>query len=93
MSGVSREVTKHTINIKLGSRPVKQGMRCFNQEKHQDMGEDLSTILTAGFVKEVQHPDQIANLVLVPKRNGRWWMCVDYTILNKACLKDAFHLS
>jgi hypothetical protein len=34
MSGVSRVVTEHTLNIKPASKPVKQGMRCFNQEKH-----------------------------------------------------------
>jgi hypothetical protein len=33
MSGVSWEVAKHTINIKPGSRLIKQGMRRFNQEK------------------------------------------------------------
>jgi hypothetical protein len=56
------------------------------------MGEELSRLLTAGFVKEVQHPDWIANPALVPKKNGRWWICVDYMSLNKACLKDPFSL-
>jgi hypothetical protein len=92
MSGVSWEVTEHTINIKLGSRPVKQGLRRFNQEKHQEMGEELSRLLTMGFVKEVQPSDWIANPVLVPKRNGRRWMCVDYTSPNEACLNDPFPL-
>jgi hypothetical protein len=33
MSGIPPEVIEHTINIKPDSEPVKQGMRCFNQEK------------------------------------------------------------
>jgi hypothetical protein len=28
----------------------------------------------------------------VSKKNGKWWMCVDYTSLNKACPKDPFPL-
>jgi hypothetical protein len=88
MPGVSWEVTEHTLNIKQDSKPIKQGLRCFNQEKHWAMGEELSKLLTTGFVKEVQHPDWIVNPVLVPKKNGRWRMCVDYTCLNKACSKD-----
>jgi hypothetical protein len=36
------------------------------------MGEELSSLLAIGFVKEVQHPDWIANPVLVPKKNGKW---------------------
>jgi hypothetical protein len=56
------------------------------------MSEELSRLLTAGFVKEVQHPDWIANLVLLPKKSGKWRMCVDYTSLKKACPKDPFPL-
>jgi hypothetical protein len=92
MSGVSQEVTEHTQNINPGSKPIKQGLRCFNQEKHQAMGEELSRLLVAGFVREVQHPDWIANPVFVLKKSGKWRMCVDYTSLNKACPKDPFPL-
>jgi hypothetical protein len=56
------------------------------------MGEELSRLLAAGFVKEVLHPDLIANLVLVLKKSRKLWMCVDYTSLNQACPKDPFPL-
>jgi hypothetical protein len=92
MSSISQEVTKHTLNIKLGSRLIKQGLRCFNQEKRQAMGEELSRLLATDFIKEIQHPNWIANPVLVLKKSGKWRMCVDYTSLNKACLKDPFPL-
>jgi hypothetical protein len=49
-------------------------------------------LLAAGFIKEVQHPDWIANPVFVPKKNGKWRMCVDYTSMNKVCPKDLFLL-
>jgi hypothetical protein len=56
------------------------------------MGEEQSGLLAAGFVKEVQHPDWIANPVLVPKKNGKSRMCVDYTSPSKARPKDNFPL-
>ena len=28
--------------------------------------------------------------MLVKKKNGKWWVCVDFTDLNKDCLKDPF---
>jgi hypothetical protein len=34
----------------------------------------------------------LANLVLIQKKNKEWRMCVDYTNLNKHCLKDPFGL-
>jgi hypothetical protein len=55
--GVSREVTEHTLNIKSGSRLVKQGMWRFHQEKRRAMGEELSRLLATGFIMEIQHLD------------------------------------
>ena len=43
--------------------------------------------MAAGFIKEVFHPEWLANPVLVKKKSGKWRMCVDYTGLNKACPK------
>jgi hypothetical protein len=34
----------------------------------------------------------LANQVTVPKANGKLWMCIDYTSLNKACPKDPYPL-
>jgi hypothetical protein len=49
--------------------------------------------VTAGFIREVLHPEWLANLVLVLKKNKvDWCMCVDYTDLNKHCPKDPFGL-
>jgi hypothetical protein len=40
----------------------------------------------------VFHPTWLANPILVKKKNGKWWMCVDYTSLNRACPKVPFPL-
>jgi hypothetical protein len=40
----------------------------------------------------VYHPEWLANLVLVRKKNNEWRMYVDYTDLNKHCPKDLFGL-
>jgi hypothetical protein len=48
----------------------------------------MGRLLDAGFIKELYHPNWLANPDLVPKNNKDWRMCVDYTNLNKACKKD-----
>jgi hypothetical protein len=53
MSGVSQEVTEHTLNIKPEFKLVKQGLCCFNEEKRKAIGEELAKLLTASFVKKV----------------------------------------
>ena len=92
MPGIPREVAEHTLKIHLGSKPVKQRMHCFDEEKHRAIGEEIAKLSAAGFIKEVYHPEWLANPVLVQKKNGKWRMCVDYTGLNKACPKDLFPL-
>jgi hypothetical protein len=54
---------------------------------------ELAHLVAAGFIREVLHPEWLANPVLVLKKNKvDWRMCVDYTDLNKHCPKDPFGL-
>ncbi|KAL0423218.1 UNVERIFIED_CONTAM: Retrovirus-related Pol polyprotein from transposon gypsy [Sesamum radiatum] len=48
-------------------------------------------MLQAGYIRPVQYPEWLANVV-VPKPNGKWRLCIDFTDLNKACPKDPFPL-
>ena len=92
MPGIPREVGEHSLDIQLNSKPVKQRLRRFDELKRRVIGEELQKLLAAGFIKEVFHSEWLANTVLVKKKNGSWRMCVDYTSLNKACLKVPFPL-
>jgi len=87
MPGIPREVTEHSLEIRAGSRPMKQRLRRFDEEKHKIIGEEIHKLLTAGYITEVHLPDSLANPVLVKKKNGKMRMCVDYTSSNKACPK------
>ena len=56
------------------------------------MGEELAKLIEARFHREIKHPDWLANLVMVPKMDKSWRLCVDFKDLNKACPKDPFPL-
>ena len=51
------------------------------------MGEELAKLLEAGFIRDIKHSDWLANLVMVPKKDRSWRLCVDFKDLNKACPK------
>lgn len=52
----------------------------------------MDKLLDVRFIREVLHLDWLPNEVLVPKKNKKWRMCVDYSGLNKACPKDPYPL-
>ena len=65
MLGILREVAEHTLKIHLGSKLVKQRLRCFDEEKRRVIGEEIAKLLAARFIKEVYHPEWLANPILV----------------------------
>jgi hypothetical protein len=54
-------------------------LRQFDDERHGAIEEEIDKLLDAGFIREVLHPDWLANPILVPKKNNKWRMCVDRT--------------
>jgi hypothetical protein len=92
MPGIPWDVAEHSLDIRAGARPVKQPLRRFDEEKRRAIGEEIHKLMVAGFIKEVFHPEWLANPMLVKKKGGKWRMCVDYTSLNKACPKVPYPL-
>ena len=86
------DIAEHKLHVKLDAEPVKQPLRRLSEEKIRIVGEEIARLLAASFIMEVFFPEWLANPVLVLKKNNKWRMCIDYTILNKACPKDPFAL-
>ena len=92
MPGVPRNLIEHSLNVNSKAKPIKQKLRRFARDKKEAIRVEVTWLLAAGFIKEVYHPEWLANPVLVHKKNNEWRMCVDYTDLNKHCPKDPFGL-
>jgi hypothetical protein len=92
MPDIPMKVTEHSLDIQAGCKPVRQQLRCFDEEKCRAIEEEIYKLLATGFIKEVFHPEWLTDPILVKKKNGKWRMCVDHTSLNKACPKHPFPL-
>ena len=75
------------------SNPDKQKRRSFAPERQNAINEEVSKLLQARAIREVDYLDWLANVVLVKKANGKWRLCIDFTNVNQACPKDSFPLS
>ena len=92
MGGIDPTVITHRLNVSPSFKPIKQKRRSFAPERQNAINEEVSKLLHAGAIREVEYPEWLANVVLVKKANGKWRLCIDFTDINKACLKDSFPL-
>ena len=92
MTGISPTHASHKLNVIPSTRPIRQKVRCFHLNRHQIIQAEVDNLLDVGFIREVKYPEWLANVVVVPKKGGKWRVCVDYTDLNDACPKDSFPL-
>ena len=54
--------------------------------------EEMKKQLHARFLEVSKYPQWVANIVPVPKKDCKVWICVDYYDLNRASPKDNFSL-
>ena len=92
MPGIDPNVITHHLNVHPSSKPVRQKNRVFAPERDNAIKEEVQKLTLAKFIREVYYPDWLANVVMVKKANGKWRMYVDFTDLNKTCLKDSYPL-
>jgi hypothetical protein len=92
MPGIDPSIISHKLNVNPCLRPIKQKRRVFAPERNNAIMKKVDKLLTANFTREVFYPDWLANVIMVKKSNGKWQMCVNFTDLNKVCLKDSFPL-
>src|SRR3954467_7074120 len=92
MPGLDPRVGTHRLNIDPEKKPFKQPQRRFCPVMMEAIEAEVKRLINSGFIREEQHPDWVANVVLVAKKNGKIWICIDFQNLNDACPKDEFPL-
>ena len=90
MEGIPANLCTHHIYIKKNFCPVRQSQRRMNPALKNILKEELQKLLDVGFIYPISDSQWVSPLVIVPKNNGKWLICVDYRELNKETQKDHF---
>jgi hypothetical protein len=71
LTGVSRDIIEHKLEVNPSARPKKQRLRKMSDEKVATAKVEVQKLLDAGFIHEVYYPSRLANIVMVKKKNGK----------------------
>ena len=82
---------EHEINLEPGAQPVSRPPYRLSPKEQEEMETQVKDLLAQGLIRPSFSPWG-APILFVPKKDGRWRMCIDYRALNKATIKDKFPL-
>ena len=91
MKGISLDLCTHHIYIKEDSHPVCQPQRRMNPLLKDIVKDELHKLLDVNFIYLIFDSQWVSPLVIVPMKNGKWRIYVDYREMNKATQK--YHIT
>ncbi|MCO5597264.1 hypothetical protein L7F22_051340 [Adiantum nelumboides] len=86
------DVIQHHIDLKPDAKPVAQKLRRLGVVQQEALLFEVNKLLKAGFIYPVTNSEWVSPVVVTPKKNGKWRVCVDYKPLNAATKRDHFPL-
>jgi len=82
----------HHIYIEENARPIQQPQKRMNPNLREIVKDELQKLLNVNIIYTILDSQWVSPLVIVPKKNGKWRVCIDYKELNNTTLKDHFPL-
>ncbi|XP_028120239.1 uncharacterized protein LOC114317675 [Camellia sinensis] len=92
MPGIDLSFITHRLGIESQFRSFRQKQCIFHPKRNSLIVVELDKLLKAQFIRNVDYPRWLSNVILVRKNNGEWRLCVDYSALNQAYPKDSYSL-
>ena len=77
---------EHQIDFVLGAIIMNRHSYWSNPEETKELQKQVSELMEKGYVRESMSPC-IVPVILVPKKDGTWRMCVDCRAINNITIK------
>ena len=92
MRGLDPQLYQHQIHLSKEAKPVAQRRYRMNPNYAARVKEEIDKLLWVDFIRPMKKATWLSPIVVVPKKNGKIWVCVDYRKLNAAMVTDTFPL-
>ena len=83
-------IIQHTIPINRSEKPFKKKLRRANPNFLPILKKEIRKLFDAKIIVTLRFSKWVANMVLVSKKNGEIWICIDFRNINKVSLKDNY---
>lgn len=96
MKGLDPKFYQHRIHLHPDALPAQQQRYRMNPNVTKQVKEELDHLLRVGFIAPIENPEWISPIVVVPKKNKKLRICVDYKCGNHSgslsCAIHGFHI-
>ena len=67
MLGISPSIICHSLNVSPNARPMRQKKKRFAPNRIIAINEEIDKLLKENFIRKVQYPDWLSNVIMVKK--------------------------
>ncbi len=92
MKGIPPNITQHWIELDILITLVRQARYWLNLNYVSIAKHDNNKLLVVSFIKLVEEAIWLSPVVVVPKKNGKLKICVEFMKLNVATKNDPYPL-
>jgi hypothetical protein len=92
LKAYDKTIFQHIIPLRKGAKLFKVKIRMMNPKLKPLVKVELDKLNKARIIFPIRHSDCLSNPVIVRKKTGDIWMCVDFKDLNKESIKDNYPL-
>jgi hypothetical protein len=92
LKGVPPEICQHQIVLESNAKPVRQRQYRMNPKYSLMVKEEIDKLLECGFIYLVPYSEWVSPIIVVPKKNEKLRICVNFRKLNFVTQKDYFPL-
>jgi hypothetical protein len=92
LKGIPLKLAQHLIELNTITPPAHQARHKLNPNYVTVIKQDINKLLTFGFTQYVQEATWLSPIVIVPKKNGKLRICIDFRNLNVSTKKDPYPL-
>jgi hypothetical protein len=92
LKGIPLELAQHRIELDTIISPTHQARYRLNPNYAIAVKQDIDKLLATRFIESIKEATWFSCIVIVPKRNGKLRISIDFTKLNVATKKDPYPL-